>query len=190
MDLIVDLPKSKSFDLVFVVLDRLTKMAHFVPCNKTIRGKETARLFLENVYKYHGLPDDIISDRATQFMSKFWQSLFKILQVKTKSIISVSSSNGWTNRTSESSIRAVFKVLHQLPSRQLGGSTSSRRVCLQQYISRVHPPTPFFANYGYHPQFDSLNLSLAENPAAQDLVTRLLEIHKDMKARLIEAQER
>ncbi len=49
--------------------------------------------------------------------------------------------------------------------------------------------TPFFANYGYHPRFDSLNLSLAKNPTAQDLVTRLLEIHKDMKARLVEAQE-
>jgi len=81
-------------------------------------------------------------------------------------------------------------VLHQLPSRQLGGSTSSRRFYLQQYISRVHPPIPFFTNYGYHPRFDSLNLSLAKNLAAQDLVTRLLEIHKDMKARLVEAQER
>jgi hypothetical protein len=40
MDFIVDLPKSKSFDLVFVVVDRLTKMAHFVPCNKIITGKE------------------------------------------------------------------------------------------------------------------------------------------------------
>jgi molybdopterin converting factor small subunit len=49
--------------------------------------------------------------------------------------------------------------------------------------------TLFFANYGYHPRFDSLNLSLAKNPVAQDLVTRLLEIHKDMKARLVEAQE-
>jgi hypothetical protein len=49
--------------------------------------------------------------------------------------------------------------------------------------------TPFFANYGHHPRFDSLNLSLAKNPTAQDLVTRLLEIHKDMKARLVEAQE-
>jgi hypothetical protein len=71
MDFIVDLPKSKSFDSVFVVVDYFTKMAHFVPCNKTIIGKETAQLFLENVYKYHGLPDDIISDRGMQFTSKF-----------------------------------------------------------------------------------------------------------------------
>ncbi len=82
MDFIVDFPKSKSFDSVFVVVDHLTKMANFVPCNKTITGKETTRLFLENVYKYHGLPDDIISDHGTQFTSKFWQSLFKILQMK------------------------------------------------------------------------------------------------------------
>ncbi len=71
MDFIVDLPKSKSFDSVFVVVDRLTNMAHFVPCNKTIIGKEMARLFLENVYKYHGLLDDIISDRGMKFTSKF-----------------------------------------------------------------------------------------------------------------------
>ena len=65
MDFIVDLPKSKTFDSIFVVVDRLTKMAHFVPCNKSVTGEEAARLFLENVYKYHGLPDDIISDRGT-----------------------------------------------------------------------------------------------------------------------------
>lgn len=50
--------------------------------------------------------------------------------------------------------------------------------------------TPFFANYAYHPRFDSLNLSLAKNPAAEDLATTLSEIHKEMKTRLAEAQER
>ena len=84
MDFIVDLPPSKGFDSIFVMVDRLTKMAHFVPCNKTVTGKETARLFIDNVYKYHGLPDDIISDRGTQLTPKFWQSLFKILQVEIK----------------------------------------------------------------------------------------------------------
>ena len=80
----MDLPPSKGFDSIFVVVDRLTKMAHSVPYNKTVTGEEIARLFIDNVYKYHGLPDDIISDRGTQFTSKFWQSLFKILQVEIK----------------------------------------------------------------------------------------------------------
>jgi hypothetical protein len=62
MDFITDLPSSKNFDAIFVIVDRLTKMAHFVPCTKTITGEDTARLFVDNVYRYRELPDDIISD--------------------------------------------------------------------------------------------------------------------------------
>ena len=84
MDFIVDLPPSRGFDSIFVVVDRLTKMAHFVPCDKTVTSEETARPFINNIYKYHGFPDDIISDQGTQFISRFWQALFKILKVKIK----------------------------------------------------------------------------------------------------------
>jgi mannose-6-phosphate isomerase class I len=173
MDFIVDLPKSKSFDSVFVGVDRLTKMAHFVPCNKTITGKETARLFLENVYKYHGLLDDIIFDRGTQFTSKFWQSLFKILQVKTNLS---SAYHPQTDRQTERVNQVLEQYLwcfincHQdnwvdlLPVAEFAYNNT--------FQESIHQ-TSFFANYGYHPRFDSLNLSLAENPATQDLVTRL-----------------
>ena len=71
MEFIIALPSSKDFNSIFVVVDRLTKMAYFVPCNKTIRDEETAKLFVDNVHKYHGFPDDIIFDRGTQFTSKF-----------------------------------------------------------------------------------------------------------------------
>ena len=76
MDFITDLPPSNSFDSIFVVVDRFTKMAHFVPCKKTSSSEYRARLFLDNVYRYHGLPDDIVSNRGTQFVSKFWRCLF------------------------------------------------------------------------------------------------------------------
>ena len=59
-------------------------MAHFVPCKKIITGEDTAKLFIDNIYRYHGLLDDIVSDRGHEFVSKFWQSLFKILQVEIK----------------------------------------------------------------------------------------------------------
>jgi hypothetical protein len=51
MDFITDLPPSNSFDNIFVVVDRLTKMAHFVPCKKTSSSEDTSRLFLNNVYR-------------------------------------------------------------------------------------------------------------------------------------------
>ena len=84
MDFITYLPPSNSFDSIFVVVDQLTKMAHFFPCKKTLSSKDIARFFLDNVYRYHGLPDDIVSDRGTQFVSKFWKSLFEILKVNIK----------------------------------------------------------------------------------------------------------
>ena len=84
MDFITNLPLLKTYDSIFIVVDRLTKMAHFVPCKKTSSSEDTARLFLDNVYCYHGLPDDIVLDRGTQFVSKFWRSLFDILKVEIK----------------------------------------------------------------------------------------------------------
>jgi hypothetical protein len=59
-------------------------MVHFVPYTKTITGEEIARLFVDNVYRYCGLSDDIISDGGLQFISKFWRSLFEILKVDIK----------------------------------------------------------------------------------------------------------
>jgi hypothetical protein len=84
MDFITDLPNSKDFDSIFVVVDQLTKMAHFMPYKKMVISEEIVRLFMDNIYKYHGLPDNIIFDCGSQFISKFWQSLFKILKVKIK----------------------------------------------------------------------------------------------------------
>jgi hypothetical protein len=49
MDFITDLPSSKAFNSIFVVVDRLTKMAYFMPCNKTVTSVETARLFMNNI---------------------------------------------------------------------------------------------------------------------------------------------
>ena len=60
MDFITDLPSSRTYDSIFVIVDRFTKMAHFMPCTKSITGEETAKLFINNIYRYHGLPKDII----------------------------------------------------------------------------------------------------------------------------------
>jgi hypothetical protein len=83
MDFIVDLLQSKNFDSIFIVVDRLTKMAHFIPYNKTVTSEETTRLFIDNIFRYHGFPN-IIYEYETQFTSKFWQFLFKILGIEIK----------------------------------------------------------------------------------------------------------
>jgi hypothetical protein len=59
-------------------------MDYFMPCSKTVTNEEIARLFMDNIYRYQCLLDDIISDHGLQFTSKFWHSKFKILKVKIK----------------------------------------------------------------------------------------------------------
>jgi hypothetical protein len=73
MDFITDLPPSGGHDSILVVVDRFTKMAHFIPCSKAISGAATTNLILENVVCLHGLPDGIISDRGPPFISHFWK---------------------------------------------------------------------------------------------------------------------
>jgi hypothetical protein len=71
MDFITNLPSSRNFDAIFIIVDRLTNMAHFVSCKKIIIEEKTTRLFVDNIYQYRGLPNDIISDQGPQFLSKF-----------------------------------------------------------------------------------------------------------------------
>ena len=62
MDFITDLPISKGFDSLFVTVDRFSKATIITPCNKTITAEQTADIFLDNVWKHTGLPEQIISD--------------------------------------------------------------------------------------------------------------------------------
>ena len=71
MDFIIDLPRVGDHDTVLVIVDRFSKMAHFVPSSKTISGEETTYLFLNNVVPLHCLPEDVTFDRGPQFISHF-----------------------------------------------------------------------------------------------------------------------
>nr|GEW81810.1 retrovirus-related Pol polyprotein from transposon TNT 1-94 [Tanacetum cinerariifolium] len=82
MDFIKGLPKSKGFNVIFVVVDKLTKYAHFMPLAHPFLAKQVAQLFLDTVYKLRGLPTTIVSDRDKVFLNTFWKELFQFLEVK------------------------------------------------------------------------------------------------------------
>jgi len=78
-------PKDKKgYDAVYVVIDRLGKRAYSIPCHKTTTAKDMAQLFISNVYRTHGAPDTIVSDRGPQFISEFWTEFCRILGIKLK----------------------------------------------------------------------------------------------------------
>jgi hypothetical protein len=79
LDYLTHLPERNGFNIVLIVVDRLTRMAHFLPCTKTATAEETATLFLHEVYLLHGLPRVLIIDRDPKFVSGFWQTLWRRL---------------------------------------------------------------------------------------------------------------
>ncbi|KAI3802804.1 hypothetical protein L1987_30947 [Smallanthus sonchifolius] len=80
MDFITKLPKtSGGYDTIWVIVDRLTKSAHFLPIKETDKMERLTRIYLKEVVSRHGVPISIISDRDSRFTSRFWQSLQKAL---------------------------------------------------------------------------------------------------------------
>ena len=68
----MDLPPSNGFDTILTIVDQFTKLAPFLPCVKSISSQEITDIIMCEVFRHHGLPNDIISDRGPQFIFHFW----------------------------------------------------------------------------------------------------------------------
>jgi hypothetical protein len=83
MDFIVGLPRTqKWYDSIWVIVDRLTKVAHFIPIKTTYTGPQLAELYISRIVCLHGVPKKIVFDRGTQFTLKFWERLHESMDTK------------------------------------------------------------------------------------------------------------
>jgi len=152
MDFITQLPvTARDHSAIFVMVDKFTKMVHLAPCKDTTSAVEVAQLFRENVVRFHGTPAHIITDRDTRFTSQFWKAFCQHSNI-THSLTSAfhPQSDGNTervNRTLEQMLRHVI-----LPDQ----SDWDEYLYLVEFcINNSHHDsigsTPFFLNYGRHP---------------------------------------
>jgi hypothetical protein len=83
MDFIVGLPHTQAgYDSIWVIVDRLTKVAHFIPLKTTYSGAKLAELYMSRIVCLHGVLKQIVSDRGSQFTSKFWEKLHESMDTK------------------------------------------------------------------------------------------------------------
>ena len=78
LDFITGLPKSKGFEAIFVVVERLSKYSHFIPLKHPYTARKVAEVFTKEIVRLHGVPQSIVSDRDPLFISVFWKELFRL----------------------------------------------------------------------------------------------------------------
>ena len=85
MDFVIGLPRTqKGMNSIWVIVDRFTKSAHFLPVKTTFNADRLAGLYMKEIVKLHGAPKSIVSDRDSKIVSRFWQSLQRALGTELK----------------------------------------------------------------------------------------------------------
>lgn len=190
MDFIVKLPVSEEpvtsvkYDSIWVVVDRLTKMSHFVPCNETISASDLAHLFMSKIFSAHGLPENIVSDRGSLFVSKFISSLCLMADVKQKiSTAYHPQTDGQTERVNQ----VLETYLRTYCNYQQDDWVSYLPLSQFVYNNSEHASTktsPFYANYGYHPVCKATVSVNSRSPAASERIEFLKSLHKVLKTEI------
>jgi hypothetical protein len=152
LDFITDLPKSANAnDCILVLVDKLTKYVHLVPCRKTSTAEDVARLFLSHVYQYHGFPKVLISDRDTRFTSDFWKAFCRRLGIQPRlSTAYHPQTDGQTERTN--------RVIEEVMRHFIDGDHANWEdllplvaFAMNNAKSSSTGETPFYLNHGCHP---------------------------------------
>jgi hypothetical protein len=152
MDFITHLPVTKSgYDALLVVTDRMTKMVRCIPTKTTATAPDTAKLFVEQVVRFYGVPLSIVSDRDSKFTGDFWRCLFGMLGTK---LAMSSSYHPQTDGQSERSNRSVQQVLRcycgSFPE-AWDAHLSLAEFSLNSAVSDTTGFSPFKLMYGYEP---------------------------------------
>jgi transposase InsO family protein len=184
LEFVEGLPQSGSTNCILVIVDKFTKYAYFVPLKHPFTALSVAKLFIDNVYRLHGLPSVIISDRDRIFTSNLWRELFNLADVQLQmSSAYHPQSDGRIERVNQCMETFLRCFVNAFPKKWLAQLSLAEFWYNTSFHSAIGR-TPFEALYGYTPHHFGVSAdhscavdSLDEWLQERRLMTELIEQH-------------
>ncbi len=183
-------PLSAGNTVILTVVDRFSKAAHFIPLPRLPSARETAQVMVDHVFKIHGLPSDIVSDREPQFTSQFWREFCRQIGA------SPSLSSGFhpqTNGQAERTNQILGRMLRSLTSRT--PASWSDQLSWAEYAHNSLPSSatglsPFECCLGYQPPLFTSQESKASVPSVEAFIQRCRRTWKRVRSALCRTRTR
>lgn len=177
------LPRTRQgFDNIFVIVDRFSKMAHFVPCKSTNDASHIANLFFKEVVRIHGLPSSIISDRDVKFQGHFWRTLLKKLGINLSFSFAYHPQIDGQTEVVNRSLGNLLRCLTKQYAQAWDSILPQAKFTFNDTINRSTGKTPFKINYGIHPrgvmELRELPNDFKASAQGEDLAEFIKQVHE------------
>jgi hypothetical protein len=194
MDFVLGLPRmQRGVDSIFVVVDRFSKMAHFIPCQKTSDATHIANLFFKEIVRLHGLPRSIVSDRDTKFIGHFWRTLWKKLGT---SLAFSSAYHPQTDGQTEVVNRSLGDLLRSLVTEHHSSWDQilpQAEFAYNDSVNRSTGRSPFQILYGTQPrgvsELRESGQAETSSASAEEFAEAMQELHSQVKQRLMKSNQ-
>ena len=189
MDFVLGLPRTqRKHDSIFVVVDRFSKMAHFLPCNQSYDASKVAKLFLDEIVRIHGLPKTIVSDRDVRFTSYFWKTLWHMLGTKLKFSTAYHPQTDGQTEVVNRSLGSLLRCLVGENIKNWDLLLPKAEFAYNSSVNRTTGKSPFEIVLGYQPNkpIDLIPLPLHNrvSESAESFAQHIKNLHQEITQRI------
>ena len=183
--------KGETYDSVLVIIDRLTKMVHYEPVKVTIDALGIAEVIIDVVVRHHDLPDSIVTDRGSIFISKFWSSLCYFLSIKRRLSTALHPQTDGQTERQNSTMEAYLRVFVNFKQDDWARLLPMAEFVYNNTKNASTGHTPFELNCGNHPcvSFEEDADPRSKSKSADELSAELQELMTVCRDNLFHAQE-